>query len=182
MDAGDHQPPDHPDRACAQLVGPRRRAGLTGPFGRLSKSELVSGIPGSRTDHFGVPYALTEEFVAVYRMHPLIPDDYAFRAASERTRSLEERQLPRDRRAGTPPELFDQISLTDLLYSFGTAHPGAITLHNFPRFLQEFERPDGMLQDLAAIDILRIRELGVPRYNEFRQLLHISRPCARSRS
>jgi hypothetical protein len=29
------------------------------------------------------------------------------------------------------------------------------------------------MQDLAAIDILRIRELGVPRYNEFRRLLHL---------
>ena len=29
--------------------------------------------------------------------------------------------------------------------------------------------------DLAAIDILRSRERGVPRYNEFRRLLHLSR-------
>ena len=51
--------------------------------------------------------------------------------------------------------------------------PGVVTLHNFPRFLQEFERPDGKFQDLAATDILRTRELGVPRYNEFRRLLHL---------
>ena len=25
----------------------------------------------------------------------------------------------------------------------GTSHPGAITLHNYPRFLQHFDRPDG---------------------------------------
>ena len=49
----------------------------------LSGSEVISGIPGSETDHYGVPYALTEEFVAVYRMHPLIPDDYVFRAAAD---------------------------------------------------------------------------------------------------
>ena len=34
-------------------------------------------------------------------------------------------------------------------------------------------RPDGKLMDLAATDILRSRELGVPRYNEFRRLLHL---------
>jgi hypothetical protein len=45
-------------------------------LGRLSRSEVLSGIPGSPTDHFGVPYSITEEFVAVYRMHPLVPDDY----------------------------------------------------------------------------------------------------------
>jgi hypothetical protein len=63
--------------------------------------------------------------------------------------------------------------MSDLLYSFGVAHPGQLTLHNFPRGLQEFHRPDGRLQDLAATDILRTRELGVPRYTEFRKLFHM---------
>ncbi len=63
--------------------------------------------------------------------------------------------------------------MADVLYSFGTSHPGAITLHNFPRFLQHFDRADGTLVDLASIDVLRVRERGVPRYNEFRRLLHL---------
>ena len=63
--------------------------------------------------------------------------------------------------------------MTDLFYSFGIAHPGEITLHNYPRFLQEFKRPDGEFMDLAATDILRSRELGVPRYNDFRKLLRL---------
>jgi hypothetical protein len=47
-------------------------------------------------------------------------------------------------------------------------------LNNFPRFLQQFQRPDtDRLMDLAATDILRSRELGVPRYNQFRRLLHL---------
>jgi hypothetical protein len=71
------------------------------------------------------------------------------------------------------PKLMDEIPMTDILYSFGRLHPGLVCLHNFPRFLQEYERPDGKLQDLAATDILRTRELGVPRYNEFRRLLHL---------
>ena len=29
-------------------------------------------------DHHGAPYSLTEDFVTVYRLHPLIPDDYRF--------------------------------------------------------------------------------------------------------
>ena len=66
-----------------------------------------------------------------------------------------------------------ETGLTDLLYSFGTQPPGLVTLHNFPRFLQEFERPDGRLMDLGAVDILRSRELGVPRYNDFRRLMHL---------
>ena len=71
------------------------------------------------------------------------------------------------------PGLLEQVPIKDLFYSFGIAYPGAITLHNYPRFLQEYERPDGVLMDLAATDILRSRELGVPRYNEFRKLLHL---------
>ena len=49
-------------------------------WGRLTQWDLLRGIPGSPTNHHGVPFSLTEEFVAVYRMHPLIPDDFTFRS------------------------------------------------------------------------------------------------------
>jgi hypothetical protein len=140
-------------------------------FGRLSRSEVISGIVGGETNHFGVPYSITEEFVAVYRMHSLIPDGYAFRSVYDDT-FLQERNF-REISDRYIPELFDQIQMPDLLYSFGIANPGAIQLHNYPRFLQTYERPDGFLMDLAATDILRSRELGVPRYNQFRKLLHL---------
>jgi hypothetical protein len=139
-------------------------------FGRLTRNEVVSGIVGGRTDHFGVPYALTEEFVAVYRMHPLIPDDYVFRSARNGA-TLEERGFNQIAGVHTQ-EIIDQVKMGDMIYSFGIAHPGAIQLHNYPKFLQRYERPDGFIMDLAATDILRSRELGVPRYNLFRQLLH----------
>ena len=29
-------------------------------------------------DHHSAPYSLTEDFVTVYRLHPLLPDDYCF--------------------------------------------------------------------------------------------------------
>ena len=67
-----------------------------------------------------------------------------------------------------------KLALADLFYSFGIAHPGALVLNNYPKHLQQFRRPDNdKLMDLAATDILRTRELGVPRYNEFRRLLHL---------
>lgn len=140
-------------------------------FGRLSRGEVLSGIPGSEPDHHTAPFAMTEEFVAVYRMHPLVPDDYDFRSATNGApiRQAEFPELVGKYALG----LLHQISLTDLMYSFGIAHPGAITLHNFPRHLQHFNRPDGILQDMAATDILRSRELGVPRYTKFRELMHM---------
>ncbi|MDP8943250.1 MAG: heme peroxidase [Actinomycetota bacterium] len=140
-------------------------------FGRLGDSEVLSGIPGTTTAHYGVPYALTEEFVAVYRMHPLVPDDWSLRSLADDA-PIEERSF-RDLTGQEGLDMMDRIALDDLLYSFGTQYPGVVTLHNFPRFLQEFERPDGKLMDLGSVDILRSRELGVPRYNEFRRLLHL---------
>jgi Animal haem peroxidase len=145
---------------------------LHGAFGRLSGSEVVSGIVGAQTQHYGVPYALTEEFVAVYRMHPLVPDDYSIRSSVDDERLMA--ATLRDLAGPGAVDVARKVSMADLMYSFGTEHPGLVTLHNFPRFLQEFQRPDGNLQDLAATDILRSRELGVPRYNEFRRLLHLA--------
>ena len=144
---------------------------ITNTFGRLTSSEVISGIPGSETNHYGVPYSLTEEFTSVYRMHPLITDDWTFRSLRDH-HELESRPF----RELTGPQvtpLEERVGLADLLYSFGHTHPGAIQLHNYPRDLQNFVRPDGKPVDLAATDILRSRELGVPRYNEFRRLLHL---------
>jgi hypothetical protein len=140
-------------------------------LGRRTKNEVVRGIPGSPTNHHGVPYSLTEEFVCVYRMHPLIPDEYSFRRLADDA-VLQERTLPE---VGVlhVRERLTEMSMSDVLYSFGTSHPGAITLHNYPRFLQHFEQAGGTLIDLASIDVLRVRERGVPRYNEFRRLLHL---------
>jgi hypothetical protein len=140
-------------------------------FGRLTSSEVIRGIPGSPTNHHDVPYALTEEFVGVYKMHPLIPDDFTFRSLAD-DRELASLTLP-DLGALQVRKRLTEHSMPDLLYSFGRMHPGAITLHNFPRFLQHFDRPDGTLIDLAAIDILRTRERGVPRYNQFRRLFRL---------
>jgi hypothetical protein len=66
--------------------------------------------------------------------------------------------------------------MADLFYSFGRTWPGAVTLHNYPKFLRELKRPEAFgvseMVDLASIDILRDRERGVPRYNRFLRLLH----------
>ncbi len=142
-------------------------------FGRIGKGEVLSGIPGSPTSHHGVPYSLTEEFVAVYRMHPLLPDDYTFRSTDD-DRVLAEHTFPEIGALQTRQRL-EEIGMANGLYSFGLAHPGAITLHNYPKFLQRLERPDGTILDLAATDIVRIRERGVPRYNDFRELFHRGR-------
>jgi Animal haem peroxidase len=145
-------------------------------FGRISGSEVISGIPGAATEHYGVPFSLTEEFTSVYRMHPLLPDEFDFRTAAADA-SLAQ---PGFRELAGPhsKEILATYALGDLFYSFGTTHPGAIVLRNYPKFLQEYIRPDGTTIDVATTDIVRIRELGVPRYCEFRRLLHLKAPSS----
>jgi hypothetical protein len=148
------------------LLGKRAQAW----FPWLNANELLGGLVGSPTDHHGVPFALTEEFVAVYRMHPLIPDAFTFRSA-ETHREIARHALPEiSGRRGLGVR--DAIGQADLFYSFGQMHPGAIRLNNFPTSLRDIERPDGSRLDLACVDIVRDRERGVPRYNQFRRLLH----------
>ncbi|MGH6899341.1 MAG: peroxidase family protein [Geminicoccaceae bacterium] len=151
-------------------------------LGRIGKGEVLSGIPGSPTDHHGVPYALTEEFVSVYRMHPLIPDDYELYslATGELLRTSSFVDLAGRNAANV---IDDRLGALDVIYSFGIAHPGAIVLHNFPQALCDFTKEDRntgekIRIDLAAIDLMRDRERGVPRYNQFRRLLRL--PPARS--
>ena len=143
-------------------------------LGRISDSEAISGIPGSLTNHFGVPYSLTEEFVSVYRMHPLVPDHFTFRSVTNNAllgeATLEESVGQRAR------DILEQHDISDLFYSLGIAYPGAITLGNYPNFLRNLpRRTDNRVVDLAAVDILRDRERGVPRYNDFRELLRLPR-------
>jgi heme peroxidase len=135
----------------------------------LDDKELVGGIVGSTADHHAAPYSLTEEFVAVYRMHPLMPDDYEFRSLT--TGGVLEKRTLAEIAGNRTPAIAERITMQDLFYSFGVSHPGAITLHNYPRHLQNLTRDDGERLDLAAVDVLRDRERGVPRYNQFRRLL-----------
>jgi hypothetical protein len=141
-------------------------------FGRIGPSEVISGIPGSKTQDYGVPFSLTEEFAAVYRMHPLLPDQYRLKVAAtgETVLDCEFSEL-----AGPASRaIFAKHGMADLFYSFGTEYAGAIVLRNFPHALQHFTRPnDGKIMDLGAIDIVRTREAGVPRYNQFRRLLRL---------
>lgn len=149
--------------------------GILGPevkqkWGRIADSEILSGIVGaSETNHDSAHYYLTEEFTSVYRMHPLIRDEFEFYSVKDGSLT---------RKTGFP-EIFDKqarqmmetVPMADLFYSFGIMHPGAVTLHNYPQFMRKLVKPNGEAFDLAAVDVLRDRERGVPRYRRFRELL-----------
>ncbi|MGB3757763.1 MAG: peroxidase family protein [Rivularia sp. (in: cyanobacteria)] len=138
-------------------------------FGRFGNGDLLSGIIGSETDHHTVPYYLTEEFVSVYRMHPLIPDELEFYSHTNGS-ALGKKNFKEGFNKQTR-SLVEEIGMSNLFYSFGITYPGQITLHNYPSFLRELVHSDGQIFDLAAVDILRDRERGVPRYNRFREII-----------
>jgi hypothetical protein len=108
--------------------------------GRVTESEIISGIPGSAADHHGAPYQLTEEFVAVYRLHPLLPDELEVHSLKDN-------------------ELLEVLPFKEII------------LLNAERVMHS-----GVRLDLGAVDIMRDRERGVPRYCAFRRLLHLSVP------
>jgi hypothetical protein len=149
---------------------------LQNVFPALAENDIFSGIPGSPTEHHGVPFSLTEEFVAVYRMHTLMPDHFTIRSAKTGA-GLANAELP-ELSGARGVEFLARYELADLFYSFGIHNAGAVRLHNYPKFLQNLVQDNGERFDLGAVDILRDRERGVPRYNRFRRLLH--KPPVRS--
>jgi hypothetical protein len=152
-------------------------------LGRISTSEAISGIPGAQTNLTGADYCLTEEFVSVYRLHPLLPNDIQVRFAKDdrpgRVLKFASDDLNDPDLIVGPNAMTNALrdaAFIDIIYTFGVNNPGAVTLRNFPNWMRQMRRRTGEkleeLIDLAAIDILRDRERGVPRYNRFRELFH----------
>ena len=143
---------------------------------RVTRADALIGIPGSRVDDHGVPYSLTEEFVAVYRMHPLIPDEFRLVDAS----GAETGRRTMAEMSGTAArEVVEGYRPEDLVASFALGRPGILGLHNYPDAMRALTRTRAdahgseRVIDLAAIDLVRDRERGVPRYNDFRRMLRL---------
>ncbi len=132
----------------------------------------LGGVVGNEINKHGSPFGLTEEFVEVYRLHSLLPESLRLRR-HDTGEDIEEVPFPASRQAGSP-KVTARVGMTDLFYSFGNLHPGALVLNNFPRFMQELSIPGNPVFDMGAIVILRARERGVPRYNEFRRQLGLN--------
>ncbi|MGE0026640.1 MAG: peroxidase family protein [Thermoleophilia bacterium] len=156
--------------------------GLLGPRGsrvlrRWSRADALIGIPGSRCEDHGVPYSLTEEFVAVYRMHPLLPDEMALRNGTANGAGGWTRVTMKQVTGAGARPLMESYGLAGVVASFGHVRPGMLALHNYPDTLRDLERPSSHGSerriDLAAVDVIRDRERGVPRYNAFRRMLRM---------
>ena len=136
----------------------------------------VGGVIGNPIDKHGCGFGLTEEFVEIYRLHSLLPETLVLRKRSPHgeAEAAVERLPFRSARQSGSAKVTSRYAMSDLLFSFGTQHPGALILNNYPRFLQELSVPGIPFFDMGTVDIVRARERGVPRYNEFRRQLDLA--------
>ena len=141
-------------------------------YSRLGSGEILTGIPGSPADHHSVPFAMTEEFAACNRLHSLMPDQCSLPSPSDDVTLLAGVFANKVR------NIYTRCRLADAAYSFGTSHPGALVLHNYPETLRRLDKRqgDGIFIDLATVDILRDRERGIPRHCAFRRHLGMKVP------
>jgi hypothetical protein len=121
------------------------------------------------THHFGSPFNFPEEFITVYRLHPMVPDLLEYRDLSQPDRIIQKMPVVNSFRKKATP-IMEHTGLANWALSMGRQRLGALTLLNHPQFLQNLPIDDkGGHIDVVALDIIRDRERGIPRFNEFRR-------------
>lgn len=150
-------------------------AGIVGT-GTLNRNGSITDLDydNDGVNHFGSPFNFPEEFVSVYRLHPLLPDLIELRDA-QADPNLIVAKLPivtTFRHKAT--DVMHETGLENMALSMGRQRLGALGLKNQPQFLQNLSmpsRPEGPTKvvDVMALDIMRDRERGIPRFNEFRR-------------
>jgi Animal haem peroxidase len=132
----------------------------------------LGGIVGNPINRHHCAFGLSEEFVEVYRLHSLLPETLQLRLRGQNAHPVKV-SLPATRQHGSV-DITKNYAMSDLFYSFGNQHPGALVLNNFPRFMQELSVAGKPFLDMGTVDIVRARERGVPRYNAFRRQLGLN--------
>jgi hypothetical protein len=124
-------------------------------------------------NHFGSPFNFPEEFVTVYRLHPMVPDLLEYRQWDDDANVIRSKVPVVETFRGRATPAMRERGLASWALSLGRQRLGALTLRNHPQFLQDLELPrlktaTGKI-DVAALDLIRDRERGIPRFNEFRR-------------
>ncbi len=134
----------------------------------LSNPDDVNG----GINHFGSPFNFPEEFTTVYRLHPLVPDLIEYRETNSPNEIKLKIPVVKTVRRESTDEMRSR-GLENWALSMGRQRLGLLHLRNHPLFLQNLDMPhlssDSGKIDVVALDILRDRERGVPRFNEFRR-------------
>lgn len=128
-------------------------------------------LVGKKSENYGVPFALTEEFVAVYRLHPMLPDYLPLESGN-----VELADLLGEKGEGLLAEDGKAMEVWGAMLKYPC---GNLTLFNYPCALRNLAPTDKNGKsgaepvDLAALDLYRDRERGIRNYNDFRRGLHM---------
>lgn len=135
----------------------------------LSNNDHING----GVNHFGSPFNFPEEFITVYRLHPLLPDLIDYREWNKEPNVIRHKVPVIETFRGKATGVMHRTGLANWALSLGRQRLGLLTLRNHPQFLQNLtmNRLQSSTQqiDVAALDLIRDRERGIPRYNEFRR-------------
>ena len=150
-------------------------SGIVGSGSRLDDETWRMDNPDDLNrgvSHFGSPFNFPEEFVTVYRLHPLVPDLIAFRELDE-PNAITTNVPVLETAFGGAARAMHEGGLASWALSMGRQRLGLLVLGNHPQFLQNLkierlQSETGQI-DVAALDIIRDRERGIPRFNEFRR-------------
>src|SRR5262249_7406784 len=124
-------------------------------------------------NHFGSPFNFPEEFVSVYRLHAMVPDLIEYRDLARDPNKITSKIPVVTTLRGKATQAMRERGIGNWALSMGRQRAGQLTLQSAPQFLQNLDVP--RLQsathkiDVVALDIIRDRERGVPRFNEFRR-------------
>lgn len=134
----------------------------------ITNPEHVNG----GVNHFGSPFNFPEEFTSVYRLHPLVPDLIEMRD-HQKANQINAKVPVIDTVRGEATAQMHKFGLENWGLAMGRQRLGVLHLKNHPRFLQNLpmahlDSPSQKI-DVVALDIIRDRERGVPRFNEFRR-------------
>jgi len=147
--------------------------GLLRPFERRRPLRLLEianpvlgGVIGGTLNNFGIPQNFSEQFAEVYRLHSGMPDAIQIRPVG---RDVTER-VPTDlTRAANSHATLAKHGMATLINSFGWQHMPALVHNNHPKFMTDMSTEGSPVVDLAAADIVRGRERGIPPFNEFKR-------------
>ncbi|KAJ7725966.1 heme peroxidase [Mycena metata] len=138
-------------------------------------SQAWFGIVGGPPDFDGVQFAHSEEFVSIYRFHSLLRDNITIRSHVDGSNTANTYNISEYAFTGAQ-NVIRGNNFTDVVFTFGVDNPGALILGNYPSQMMTLNKPGAPFgaMDMGAIDILRDRERGIPRYNEFRRLFSLT--------
>src|SRR5262249_47799903 len=92
-------------------------------------------------NHFGSPFNFPEEFVAVYRLHAMVPDLIEYRDLARDPNKVMGKIPVVTTLRGKATRVMRERGLDNWALSMGRQRAGQLTLQNAPQFLQNLDLP-----------------------------------------